>query len=235
MSELTAGFLKAVLLIVHADAALIEIVALSLAISLTATTLAALAGMPMGAAAALFRFPGRRILIVVLDAFMGLPPVVVGLFVYLILSRAGPLGFLGLLFSPTAMVIAQFILILPIVAALSRQTVEDLWREYEEQLRSFGASPARALPTLLRDGRFSLITAVLAGFGRASAEVGAVMIAGGNIAHVTRTMTTTIALEVNKGELALAMALGFVLIGLAIVVNGLVHLVRHLAQRWSGA
>ncbi len=234
MSPLVEALWQAAALILHADSDLAEIVGLSLAVSLGATALAALVGMPIGAMAALFRFPGRRALVVLLDALMGLPPVVAGLFVYLILSRSGPLGFLGLLYSPLAMVIAQFILILPIVAALSRQVVEDHWREYEEQLRSLGAGPGRALPTLLWDGRFSLFTVVLAGFGRAIAEVGAVMIVGGNIAHVTRTMTTTIALEVNKGQLALAMALGIILIALAVSVNGSVHAAKHVAQRWGG-
>jgi tungstate transport system permease protein len=234
MSPLTEAFSQAAALILRADSDLAEIVGLSLTVSLGATALAALIGMPIGAMAAIFRFPGRRALVVLLDALMGLPPVVAGLFVYLVLSRSGPLGFLGLLYSPLAMVIAQLILILPIVAALSRQTVEDYWREYEEQLRSLGAGPGRSLPTLLWDGRFSLFTSVLAGFGRAIAEVGAVMIVGGNIAHVTRTMTTTIALEVNKGQLALAMALGIILIALAISVNGSVHAVKHFAQRWSG-
>jgi tungstate transport system permease protein len=156
--------------------------------------------------------------------------VVVGLVVYLLLSRSGPLGVLGLLFTPTAMVIAQFLLVTPIVAALARQTVEDLWAEYSEQLRSLGTSPMRALPTLLWDGRFSLTTAVLAGFGRASAEVGAVMIVGGNIDHVTRVMTTTIALETSKGNLPLALALGFILILLSIGVNAAAFLLRETAR-----
>ena len=181
--------------------------------------LAALVGMPLGAALALFRFPGRGALVVVLNACMGLPPVVVGLFVYLMLSRAGPLGELGLLFTPTAMVIAQAILVTPIIAALTRQTVEDLYAEYREQLRSLGVGPLRAIPTLLWDGRFSLLTAVLAGFGRAAAEVGAVIIVGGNINHVTRVMTTTIALETSKGYLGLALGLGFVLLLIVVAVN----------------
>ncbi len=235
MSELVEAFLRAAALIVDGDAILLEIVGLSLRVSLTATFIAALLGMPLGAAAALFRFPGRSFFIVLLNAFMGLPPVVVGLFVYLFLSRSGPFGFMGLLFSPSAMILAQVILILPIVAALTRQTIEDLWSEYEEQLRSFGAGPARALPTLLWDGRFSLLTAVLAGFGRASAEVGAVMIVGGNIAHVTRTMTTAIALEVSKGELALAMALGIILISLSVGINASLLVIKGTALRWRMA
>ena len=166
-----------------------------------------------------------------LNAFMGLPPVVVGLVVYLLLSRAGPLGVLGLLFTPAAMIAAQCLLVVPIVAALTRQVVEDLWREYEEQLRSLGCRPGRAVPTLLWDGRFSLLTAVLAGFGRASAEVGAVMIVGGNIDHVTRVMTTAIALEVSKGDLALALGLGIILIVLSTGVNGAAFVLKEAAQR----
>jgi tungstate transport system permease protein len=169
--------------------------------------------------------------VVVLNALMGLPPVVVGLIVYLFLSRAGPLGTLGLLFSPTAMVVAQVILVTPIVAALARQVIEDLWAEYEEQMRSLGAGPAQALPALLWDGRFSLVTAILAGFGRASAEVGAVMIVGGNIDHVTRVMTTAIALEVSKGDLALALGLGIILLTLSAAVNGAAFVLRETAQR----
>jgi tungstate transport system permease protein len=170
-------------------------------------------------------------LAVLLSALMGLPPVVVGLLVYLLLSRAGPLGVLGLLFTPTAMVIAQTILVVPIVAALARQVIEDLWAEYNEQLTSLGAKPGHALWTLLWDGRFSLVTAVLAGFGRASAEVGAVMIVGGNIDHVTRVMTTAIALETSKGDLALALGLGFILIGLSLIINGAAFLLRDAARQ----
>ena len=221
-------------LIARFDSNLVEIIALSLGVSLTAVAMAVLIGMPLGAALALFRFPGRHTLVVLVNAFMGLPPVVVGLVVYLLLSRAGPFGTLGLLFTPTAMIVAQTILVLPIVAALTRQTIEDLWREYEEQLRSLGASTARALPTLLWDGRFALVTAVLAGFGRASAEVGAVMIVGGNIDHVTRVMTTAIALEVSKGDLALALGLGVVLILLSTAINAAAYLIRELAARRHG-
>jgi tungstate transport system permease protein len=196
------------------------VVGLSLRVSLVAVGLAALVGLPLGAALALLRFPGRRALTVAMNALMGMPPVVVGLIVYLLLSRAGPLGVLGLLFTPTAMIAAQFLLVVPIIAALARQVAEDLWAEYEEQLRSLGCSPGRAIPTLLWDGRFSLVTAVLAGFGRASAEVGAVMIVGGNIDHVTRVMTTAIALETARGDLALALGLGVILMVLSLMING---------------
>jgi tungstate transport system permease protein len=222
---------KAFTLVATFDPNLGEIVFLSLRVSLSAVFCATLIGLPLGAAVALYRFPGRTSLIVLLNAFMGLPPVVVGLIVYLMLSRAGPFGVFGLLFSPTAMIIAQTILIIPIIAALTRQVVEDLWDEYAEQLRSFGASTSRALPTLLWEARFSLITAVLAGFGRASAEVGAVMIVGGNIDHVTRVMTTAIALEVSKGDLALALALGLILIVLSLSVNAAAFLVREAAHK----
>jgi tungstate transport system permease protein len=215
MQSILDSLRGAVALIVSGDATLASIVMLSLTVSLCAVVLATLIGMPFGAALAVARFPGRRGLVVVLNALMGLPPVVVGLIVYLLLSRAGPLGELGLLFTPQAMVIAQTILILPIIAALTRQAVEDAWREYEEQLRSLGAQGMRAALTLVWDIRFSLLTAVLAGLGRASAEVGAVMIVGGNIDGVTRVMTTTIALETSKGDLPLALSLGIVLITIA--------------------
>ena len=191
-------------------------------------------GLPLGAAIAVGRFPGRRAIIVLLNALMGLPPVVVGLVVYLLLSRAGPLGALGLLFTPQAMVVAQTILILPIIAALCRQAVEDAWIEYEEQLRSLGAHGVRAALTLVWDIRFSLVTAVLAGLGRASAEVGAVMIVGGNIDGVTRVMTTTIALETSKGDLPLALSLGVVLIALVLALNAAAYLLKDLAQRRYG-
>ncbi|MGQ0548003.1 MAG: ABC transporter permease [Betaproteobacteria bacterium] len=221
-------------LIASLESNLVEIVALSLAVSLSAVVLATLFGLPLGAAIAVGRFPGRRAVVVVLNALMGLPPVVVGLVVYLLLSRAGPLGELGLLFTPPAMVIAQTILILPIIAALCRQAVEDAWREYEEQLRSLGAHGLNAALTVLWDIRFSLLTAVLAGLGRASAEVGAVMIVGGNIDGVTRVMTTTIALETSKGDLPLALALGVVLIGIVLMLNAAAFLVKEAAQRRYG-
>jgi tungstate transport system permease protein len=221
-------------LIASGDPVLGGIVLLSLAVSLSAVVLATLLGLPLGAALAVGRFPGRRAVIVLLNALMGLPPVVVGLFVYLLLSRAGPLGELGLLFTPPAMVVAQTILILPIIAALCRQAVEDAWVEYEEQLRSLGATGFTAALTLVWDIRFSLFTAVLAGLGRASAEVGAVMIVGGNIDGVTRVMTTTIALETSKGDLPLALALGLILILLVIAINAAAAYIRDAAQRRYG-
>jgi tungstate transport system permease protein len=234
MQDISAAIGLAFSLIVSGDAELAAIVLLSLQVSLSAVALAALVGMPLGAAVALFRFPGRGALVVVLNALMGLPPVVVGLFVYLMLSRAGPLGEFGLLFTPTAMVIAQSILVTPIIAALTRQTVEDLYAEYREQLQSLGVGPLRAIPTLLWDGRFSLLTAVLAGFGRAAAEVGAVIIVGGNINHVTRVMTTTIALETSKGYLGLALGLGFILLLIVVAVNASLMLVQAAARQAQG-
>ena len=234
MHEMTTSLALAGELFARGDNQLLAIVLLSLRVSLTATLLACLIGMPLGALLAVGRFHGRRTLIVLFNALMGLPPVVVGLLVYLLLSRAGPLGQFGLLFSPTAMVIAQTILIVPIVAALSRQVVEDAWREYREQLRSLGANRLRAARTLLWDGRFSLTTAGLAGFGRAVAEVGAVMIVGGNIDGVTRVMTTTIALETSKGDLPLALALGMILITVVVVINIAAFLLSQWAERRWG-
>jgi len=216
------------------DPRLWHIVGLSLAVSLSAVAIATVLGMPLGAAIAVGRFPGRQAVIVILNALMGLPPVVVGLFIYLLLSRAGPLGSLGLLFTPPAMVIAQTVLVLPIIAALARQSVEDAWREYEEQLRSLGVHGWRGALTVLWDIRFSLVTAVLAGLGRASAEVGAVMIVGGNIDGVTRVMTTTIALETSKGDLPLALGLGLVLIAIVLALNAAADLVKQAAQRRYG-
>ena len=195
--------------------------------------LAMLIGLPLGAGLALLRFPGDKAAVVLLNALMGLPPVVVGLMVYLLLSRSGPLGDFGLLFTPAAMIIAQCILITPIIAALTRQVVEDLWSEYEEQLRSLGADKVRALLTLLWEGRFTLLTAVLAGFGRAIAEVGAVIIVGGNIAHATRVMTTAIALETANGDLALALGLGIILITLALFINAAVYFTKGIAHHAS--
>ena len=221
-------------LVARLDLRLWQIVGLSLAVSLSAVALATLLGLPLGAALAVGRFPGRQAVIVVLNALMGLPPVVVGLFIYLLLSRAGPLGELGLLFTPRAMVIAQTVLVLPIIAALARQAVEDAWQEYEEQLRSLGVDGLRGALTVLWDIRFSLLTAVLAGLGRASAEVGAVMIVGGNIDGVTRVMTTAIALETSKGDLPLALGLGMVLIAIVLVLNAGAHLIRDAAQRRYG-
>lgn len=234
MSTITESFFTAGQLIADADGKLLSIVGLSLQVSLTAVFLAACLGLPIGAAVAVGRFPGRKPLTVILNGMMGLPPVVIGLLVYLLLSRAGPLGPLGLLFTPTAMVIAQVVLITPIIAALSRQIVADAWRDYEEQLRSLGASTPRAALTLLVDTRFSLSTAVLAGLGRAVAEVGAVMIVGGNIDGVTRVMTTSIALETSKGDLPLALALGFILISIVLILNALAHALREWAARRHG-
>ncbi|MFP6564649.1 MAG: ABC transporter permease [Myxococcota bacterium] len=230
MSELGQAFSQAFHMIGSLDPVLLEIVGLSLEVSLAALALAALVGLPLGGFVALVRFPGRRVVVVSLNALMGLPPVVVGLLVYLMLSRSGPLGGLGWLFTPKAMVLAQFVLITPIVAALTRQVMEDLWVEYEFPLRSLGSSPVRAIPTLLYDGRFALVTTLLAGFGRAIAEVGAVIIVGGNIAHVTRVMTTAIALETSKGDLALALALGFVLLGLAMGINAAASWLAEIAR-----
>lgn len=234
MNWLSASFADAARLAFGFDHKLYSIIALSLAVSLSAVLLAALVGGPLGAAVAVGRFPGRRALIVALNAAMGLPPVVVGLVVYLMLSRAGPLGALGLLFTPGAMVIAQFVLITPIIAALTRQVVEDAWREYEEQLRSLGATTGEAALTLLWDTRFSLVTVALAGLGRAMAEVGAVMIVGGNIDGVTRVMTTTIALETSKGDLPLALALGVILLALVVLLNLGAYGVREWAGRRYG-
>jgi tungstate transport system permease protein len=228
------GLTTALALLIRLDAKLVEIVLLSLRVSLSAVGIAALLGLPLGAAIAVGRFPGRQTVIVFLNALMGLPPVVVGLLVYLLLSRAGPLGPLGILFTPSAMVIAQSILILPIIAALSRQAVEDAWREHEEQLRSLGAGRMNAALTLLWDTRFSLLTTILAGFGRAAAEVGAVMIVGGNIDGVTRVMTTAIALETSKGDLPLALGLGMILIAIVIAVNAAAYLTKELVQRRYG-
>ena len=234
MSDLGVAFGEAWTLLTRLDPQLVQIVALSLEVSLTAVAIATAIGLPLAALIAVERFPGRPALIVLLNALMGLPPVVVGLLVYLLLSRAGPLGSLGILFTPAAMVIAQTVLIVPIVAALARQTLEDAWREYEEQLRSLGAARHTAAFTLIWDTKFSLVTIVLAGFGRAAAEVGAVMIVGGNIDGVTRVMTTTIALETSKGDLPLALGLGIVLIGLIVALNAAASLVKDLAVRRYG-
>jgi tungstate transport system permease protein len=218
-------------LITTGDAALIAIVRLSLLVSVCAVAVAALVGLPLGAWLALTRFPGRSALIVVLNAFMGLPPVVVGLAIYLLLSRSGPLGRFGLLFTPSAMIVAQAVLILPIIAALTRQTVEDLWMDYRDELTAMGVGPLGRVMTLLWDARISLLTALLAGFGRAAAEVGAVMIVGGNIDGFTRTMTTAIALETSKGDLPLAMGLGLVLVLLVIAINAAAWGVRAWSER----
>jgi len=226
--------ISALELVLAGDPALLAIVRLSLIVSLSAVVLAALIGLPFGALVALTRFPGREAVIVILNALMGLPPVVVGLAVYLLLSRSGPLGSWGLLFTPQAMIVAQTILIAPIIAALARQTIEDLWVEYRDELAAMNVGPARRVATLIVDARFSLVTALLAGFGRAAAEVGAVIIVGGNIDGFTRTMTTAIALETSKGDLPLAIGLGMVLIAIVVVVNAAAWGVRRAGERWAG-
>ncbi len=231
MQNFASEFNQALTLVFSGDAELWAIVLLSLRVSIIAVLVAAAIGMPLGAALAVARFPGRRGVIVLLNALMGLPPVVVGLVVYLILSRSGPLGVLELLYTPTAMIIAQVVLVTPIIAALTRQVVEMLAEEYSEQLRSLGVSRLASVPVLLWDARVALITALLAGFGRAIAEVGAVIIVGGNIDHVTRVMTTTITLETSKGNLALALALGVILVGIAIAVNSIVSLLGLKAEQ----
>jgi len=231
MQSISEALGLALALVVSGDPDLFEIVRLSLYVSLSATLIACAAGLPLGALLATTRFRGRGAVLVIVNALMGLPPVVVGLFVYLYLSRSGPLGFLGLLYTPTAMIIAQTLLITPIVIALSRQVLEDLNTEYAEQFRSFALSRTQRIQALVWDGRYALLTVALAGFGRAVAEVGAVIIVGGNIDHLTRVMTTAIALETSKGELALALALGVVLMALALAVNTLVYSVRATATR----
>ena len=234
MFEIFASLGTALGLVTGADPELARIVVLSLELSLAAAVLGSAIGLPLGALVAIGRFPGRRALIVCLNALLGLPSVVVGLVVYLMLSRAGPLGHLGILFTPQAIVVAQTLLVVPIVAALARQVVEDAWKEYEEQLRSLGVRTGRAALTLLWDTRFSLLTVALAGFGRAASEVGAVMIVGGNIDGVTRVMTTAIALETSKGDLPLALALGIVLIAVVLAVNAAAYGVREWSARRHG-
>jgi tungstate transport system permease protein len=234
MSEILSSLGLALALIGTADPALLGIVGLSLEVSLAAAVLACALGLPLGGLVAVCRFPGRRATIVTLNALLGLPSVVVGLIVYLLLSRAGPLGELGILFTPAAIVAAQTLLVLPIVAALARQFVEDAWKEYEEQLTSLGVTPLRAVPTLLWDVRHSLLTVALAGFGRAASEVGAVMIVGGNIDGVTRVMTTAIALETSKGDLPLALALGTVLIAIVLALNAGAYGLREWSAKRYG-
>lgn len=226
MDELSQAFLIAFNLLFSMDSALLEIVSLSVKVSLTAVSISCVVGFLIGAMLSVYRFPGRGAIIVVLNALMGLPPVVVGLIVYLFLSRSGPLGILGLLYTPTAMVIAQTFLITPLVAALSLQVLEDLHHEYDEFFRSLRLSRGATIKALLWEGRIGLITVGLAGFGRAISEVGAVMIVGGNINHLTRIMTTAIALETSKGTLSLALALGIILIGLSLFVNVSVMLLK---------
>jgi tungstate transport system permease protein len=221
-------------LVLTGDPGLFAIVKLSLIVSISAVLLAALIGVPLGAVMALTRFPGRDGAIVALNAMMGLPPVVVGLAVFLTLSRSGPLGEWGLLFTPQAMVIAQTILVAPIIAALTRQTIEDLWAEYRDELAAMNVGPGRRVVTLVWDARFSLVTALLAGWGRAAAEVGAIIIVGGNIEGFTRTMTTAIALETSKGDLPLAIGLGLVLIFIVIIINALAWGARRAGEHYAG-
>jgi tungstate transport system permease protein len=229
-----SGDTSALQLVLSGDPALFAIVKLSLLVSLSAVLIAAVIGVPFGALLALVRFPGRQPVIVFVNAMMGLPPVVVGLAVYLLLSRSGPLGAWGLLFTPEAMVIAQTVLVAPIIAALARQTIEDLWVEYRDELAAMNIGALGRIATLIWDARFSLITALLAGFGRAAAEVGAILIVGGNIDGFTRTMTTTIALETSKGDLPLAIGLGAVLIAIVILINVLAWGARHVGERYAG-
>lgn len=231
MQDFGEAFRLAFGLVASADADLMEIIGLSLQVSLTAIAVACAIGLPIGAAIGMSRFPGRSTAIVILNALMGLPPVVVGLLVYLMLSNAGPLGWMELLYSPTAMIIAQTILIAPIIAALSREVVEQLHTEYSELFRSMRVPVLSSVSALLWDARYSLLTVALAGFGRAIAEVGAVIIVGGNIDHLTRVMTTAIALETSKGDLALALALGIVLLVIALSVNAAVMTIRLSAKR----
>ena len=228
------GDVSALQLVLSGDPGLFAIVRLSLLISLSAVLFAGLIGVPVGAFIALTRFPGRDGVIVVLNALMGLPPVVVGLAVFLALSRSGPLGSWGLLFTPQAMVIAQTVLVAPIIAALTRQTIEDLWVEYRDELAAMNVGPAGRVATLVWDARFSLVTTLLAGFGRAAAEVGAIIVVGGNIEGFTRTMTTAIALETSKGDLPLAIGLGIVLIFIVILINALAWAARRAGERTAG-
>ena len=231
MYDIANALVDAWQLVLSGNSTLLGIVSLSLGISLTAVFLASCIGLPFGAALAITRFPGRNAAVVAVNALMGLPPVVVGLVVYLALSRSGPLGSLGLLFTPTAMVIAQVVLVTPIVAAVARQIVEDLWHEYAELYLFDSVGRVRTIGSLLWLGRFSLMTTVLAGAGRAVAEVGAILIVGGNIAGVTRTMTTAIALETSRGDLALALGLGIILLALIFLINGTAHLAGKAVTR----
>ena len=231
VSTFGAAFGEAFRLIGTLDSKLLEIVWLSLRVSLSAVLISTVIALPFGAALAVTRFPGRDALVVIVNALLGLPAVVVGLAIYLLLSRAGPLGAFGILFTPAAMVVAQAVLIFPLIAALARQAVADAWREYAEQMHSLGAGTVASSLALLHDLRFSLVTIVLAAFGRAIAEVGAVMIVGGNIDGVTRVMTTAIALETSKGDLPLALGLGVVLLGIVLVLNVGAHLLKERAQR----
>ena len=229
-----ASDVSALQLVLTGDPGLFAIVRLSLLVSLSAVFFAALIGVPAGAVLALTQFRGREATIVVLNALMGLPPVVVGLAIFLLLSRSGPLGSWGLLFTPQAMVIAQTVLVTPIIAALTRQTIEDLWVEYRDELAAMNVGPGRRIATLIWDARFSLVTALLAGFGRAAAEVGAIIIVGGNIDGFTRTMTTAIALETSKGDLPLAVGLGVVLIAIVVIINAAAWGMRRAGERYAG-
>lgn len=235
MQDFSEAFTLAFSLILGADADLVEIIGLSLRVSLAAVFVSALIGLPLGALLAVARIPGRQAIAVLLNALMGLPPVVVGLLVYMAISRAGPFGWLNLLYTPTAMIIAQTILVTPIIAALTRQLLEDLHREYDEQFRSLCLPTRRVVAALIWDARYSLLTVTLAGFGRAIAEVGAVIIVGGNIDHLTRVMTTAIALETSKGDLSMALALGVILLLLALSVNAAVYGLRSSAARLAYA
>lgn len=234
MSDIVEGMLAAFRLIFSLDADLFEIILLSLQVTLSAVVIASLISMPLGAWLAVNRFRFRRITIAILNAMMGLPPVVVGLLVYIMLSRSGPFGVLNLLFTPTAMVIAQVIIITPLIASISHQAIRDLWAEYHDLLISLNTTKWQRMLTLIKDARRSLLTASLAGFGRAIGEVGAIMIVGGNIDHLTRVLTTAIALETGKGEFAFALALGFILIALAILVNLAIHSISRTerASNW---
>ncbi len=235
MQDFAEAFRLAFQLVWQMDGELAAIIGLSLRVSLTAVAISAVIGLPLGAALATTRFRGRGAVLVLVNALMGLPPVVVGLLVYMMLSNAGPLGFLQFLYTPTAMIIAQAILITPIVTALSRQVMEDLNTEYAEQFASLSVPWPTRIMALVVDGRYGLLTVLLAGFGRAVAEVGAVIIVGGNIAHLTRVMTTAIALETSKGDLALALALGIVLLAIALGVNAAVMSLRLTAERTAHA
>ena len=226
--------LSALDLVLTGDPALFAIVRLSLLVSLSAVAIAAVIGIPLGALIALTRFRGREVVIVLLNALMGLPPVVAGLLIFLLLSRSGPLGALGWLFTPQAMIVAQVLLVTPIIAALTRQTIEDLWSEYRDELTAMNIGPLGRVLTLIRDARFSLVTILLAGFGRAAAEVGAIIIVGGNIDGFTRTMTTAIALETSKGDLPLAIGLGGILIAIVIIINALAWAVRRTGEAIAG-
>jgi tungstate transport system permease protein len=234
MNDILQGLSQAAQLVVTGDADLVEITALSLQVSLGATVIASVIGLPLGAWLAVNRFRARRFVIALLNAFMGLPPVVVGLIVYVLFSRSGPFGVLGLLFTPTAMVIAQVIIITPIIASVAHQAIRELWADYHDLLISLNATRGQRIRTLLWDGRRALMTASLAGFGRAIGEVGAIMIVGGNIDHATRVLTTAIALETGKGEFGMALALGFVLIAVAVLVNLGVHFLSRTERgsRW---